>query len=429
MSHPSSPQSIAPPSKLQAFLFALSLAGYPLIAIFPVVFGVDTQIFTIPYRAAVLSLSLLALFFMVRSGTKLFVSKFWIAFAVFWLLYSARIAYEALFAQHDLGFAATDYVLITYGVTLIPAAIFAFPPNIWTLERARQLTFFMAVAGLIGNLATGWENIALEQAVRFNTEALNAVSVAALGSIAVLIGLSNIIADPQPTGRNVVYKTLIRTIYFLGIVLGLVTIYLSGSRGPLIATGISAMLLLWISSRENLRKAAILALIFIAITTAVLVYGETISSGALFTRLSSIATLEDQSDTTRLELWQDGTIQFLESPIVGSGLEEKNSQFYPHNIPLEAFMATGLIGGTCWLIMLVMALISALRLLKLPAQYSWIGVIFIHLSLMSLLAGSLWASASLTHLMLASMALYFASTRTASALALPPSPRRLRTFP
>src|SRR5258708_13008872 len=36
-------------------------------------------------------------------------------------------------------------------------------------------------------------------------------------------------------------------------------------------------------------------------------------------------------------------------------------------------------------------------------------------------AGSLWASASLTHLMLASMALYFASTRTASALALSPS--------
>src|SRR5260221_2725896 len=186
MSHPSSPQSIAPPSKLQAFLFALSLAGYPLIAIFPVVFGVDTQIFTIPYRAAVLSLSLLALFFMVRSGTKLFVSKFWIAFAVFWLLYSARIAYEALFAQHDLGFAATDYVLITYGVTLIPAAIFAFPPNIWTLESARQLTFFMAVARLGGPPSPGWGDIYLEQAVRFNTEALNAVSVAALGSIAVL---------------------------------------------------------------------------------------------------------------------------------------------------------------------------------------------------------------------------------------------------
>lgn len=422
--HITTPHTVAPSSKLQALLFALSLAGYPLIAIFPVVFGSDTQLFTIPYRATVLFLSLLATYFLLRAGARIFVSKFWIAFAIFWVLYTARIMYELLFAQNDLGFKAADYVLITYGVTLLPAIIFAFPPSIAMLERARQLTFFFAVSGLIGNLATGWENVASEQIVRFNTEALNAVSIAGLGSIAILIGLSNIIADPQPTGRKLLLKTLVRAVYFFGIALGLVTIYLSGSRGPLIATGISSSILLWTSSRENIRKTGILALIFSFMAVTVLMYGENITSGALFTRLNGIAALEDQSDTIRLSLWQDGVDQFLESPITGSGLEEKNAQFYPHNIPLEAFMATGLVGGTCWVIAMVIALASAVRLLALPAQFSWIGLIFIHLALVSLLAGSLWGSASLTHLMLASVALWTSSKQTAAASMVPRHPLR-----
>ena len=42
--------------------------------------------------------------------------------------------------------------------------------------------------------------------------------------------------------------------------------------------------------------------------------------------------------------------QFFESPVFGSFLEEKIFKEYPHNLLLESFMATGILGGLLFVI-------------------------------------------------------------------------------
>jgi O-antigen ligase len=393
-------------SPIQALLFALSLAGYPLIAILPTFFNIDTQRITIPYRAFVLFVSAVAIFILVRNRTKIFKSKFWFYFLTFWCLYGCRLFYELVLADNMLRFKPEEYLLFTFGITLLPAIVFAFPTNAATLKLARQLTFVIAVSALVGNLAVGWEAIFTSGFSRFNTEALNPVSFAVLGSLTILIGLTNILADPQPTGRSIILKNMIRTTYFMGIGLGLVVIFVSGSRGPLLATGACAAIMLGVSLRENIRNAVVVVPIAFIATIVMVIFGtEAITTGTLFARFRSFATLEDQSDTDRLDLWQGALSQFLESPMLGSGLEEQSFLYYPHNIPLEAFMATGIIGGICFSIILVWSLYRTFALLKLPAQYSWVAVIYLALAMMALFAGSIWGAGSLVHMMLAVMAM------------------------
>ena len=205
----------APYSTLQALVFALCLSGYPCIAIFPALFEVETRIFTIPYRAFVLGISLIVFFHFFKQGVRVFTGKyFWIPLLLFWAAYSFRLFYELVLIESPLGFEPEDYLLFTYGITLGPAIAFMFPAHNRTLNLARSLTFWLSVLALAGNMVVGWETIFLSDFSRFSSEALNAVSFAALGSVTVLISLTNLLADPQPTGRNVIAKNFVRAVYF-----------------------------------------------------------------------------------------------------------------------------------------------------------------------------------------------------------------------
>lgn len=177
-----------------------------------------------------------------------------------------------------------------------------------------------------------------------------------------------------------------RRLKILGIVLlivSLTALILSGSRSPFVALIVGYVVLHYSKTRKI--KGFVMA--FIIIVASVFLFedylrefndylvshdihsfGRVISS--LYGGLSSLV------EEDRNILFSRGWNMFLDSPLLGSGLllPEK---MYVHNIFVEQFMATGILGGLLFIIMNYIAIKKLFRLIRISPMYSVFAVLFI----------------------------------------------------
>jgi O-antigen ligase len=84
--------------------------------------------------------------------------------------------------------------------------------------------------------------------------------------------------------------------------------------------------------------------------------------------------------------------QFMENPIFGSGMAEQETGDYPHNLWIEAFMATGVVGGVAMLVVTLKALKACMLVIKTQRQGAWVGLIFLQYLVAGLFSGAIWGS-------------------------------------
>src|SRR5205807_9266535 len=72
--------------------------------------------------------------------------------------------------------------------------------------------------------------------------------------------------------------------------------------------------------------------------------------------------------------------------------------FYPHNVVVESFMATGVFGGIAFTLLLSATCFQAWRLLIYNPARAWLGVLFFHALVASLFSGALYLSYQLWYL-------------------------------
>ncbi|MDH3589548.1 MAG: hypothetical protein OEQ74_09105, partial [Gammaproteobacteria bacterium] len=103
----------------------------------------------------------------------------------------------------------------------------------------------------------------------------------------------------------------------------------------------------------------------------------------------------DLTASIRLSLMRTAWAEFLSSPLVGSGLEGHRVGFYPHNAIVEAFMATGIVGGIALLAVLASAGLSAWRLLTQQAGSGWTALLCIQYIVAAQFSGALWGAGAM----------------------------------
>ena len=64
---------------------------------------------------------------------------------------------------------------------------------------------------------------------------------------------------------------------------------------------------------------------------------------------------------------------------------------YPHNLVLEAFMATGIAGGIAYLVLICFMLLACFRLLSRSKGYEWLALIAIYYLVAAQFSGSHWS--------------------------------------
>jgi O-antigen ligase len=385
------------------WLFVLGIVGYPITASLTNIAGVDNQPFAVAFRAAYLAYSLALLWIAFKDNAPILKTSFWLLYFAFWGMYLLRILYDTVIEDVPTAFQKENYLIFSLGVTLIPSLAFARQIDVSTARVAfLRTTVFLAITQVLFLLGVQTELEGSLDFKRLQTETLNAISYGVLGAMSVALGGLGLILPPQVKSRELSSKA-VKVLFLASVALGASTIYLSGSRGPFLAASLCLMIIFLRALLRAGSKVGIAVFSVGAIISALLGLLPFLLDVdiPLFERLFRTFRREEVSDDSRFDLWRNGWQQFLEQPLFGSGLEEKTYVYYPHNLPLEAFMATGVFGGVIWLGLLLVGIRRAIQIVWLSLEFAWIGVLFILLMANSLFSGNFWNAGPVAYLLVA----------------------------
>jgi O-antigen ligase len=374
-------------------LWVLILAGYPLISTLPKILGIDHRLVSVSFRAVVLilSLGLLAVACLerrpVRTGLAL------IALGGFWALYLLRLLLDTVVAPIPLRMPAGEYWLWAVGACVFPMLAFLFLEGNALLWQARNWSLLAAGAATLGALATG----ALSQgipdaapAMRLGYATLNPISLGELGVTTMVLGLVSVRKAQRSSRRR-------RLVAACCIVAGFAAVIGAASRGPLVAmlavTGLYAM---GTVRRKRLSRALVAVCLALAAVWAAAPVAQDLLSTDLMARVRLLEHPEsDPSSAWRLENIPVAMADFFAHPFLGSSIEDVQSHFYPHNVVVEALMATGIAGGGALVFALVGAAGAAFRLLRQGGEGTWVALLFFQYLISANVSGSIITSVTL----------------------------------
>lgn len=361
-------------SNLISFVAVWGVAGFPLLAAITAALGVSNSLPSIATRAIVLLISISLLITRNNSNFAGTVRSPIVSFfMLFWTLYFGRITLETLFDASTLSQTPLTYWSFGLGASFLPMVALAFSRATVSGRRLYNLTLggaatALGLSMLNADTLAGLPGEAYETG-RLALDTLNPIALGQLGATVLLLVYWRIKTSPS---------NLFALVLILIGGLGLLGMILSGSRGPLVAFG-CAVLFLEVSSDRGRGVARIL--IGLTLLTSIyylgLLPGSETSGLRTLARFEEAFNMSDPAALMRLKSFGGAWAQFLENPILGSGLEERSTQFYPHNIFLEAFMATGALGGLALMAGIFLMIGRSYALIRQKHPLSWSAVLYI----------------------------------------------------
>lgn len=328
---------------------------------------------------------------------------------IFWIIYSARLLYDIQIAQVPFGFSKLEVYSFAFGGALNLTLAIIFCGKIINIERLiKAFKYVIIAANIIIILLLILKSAQLDLVTLFlrrsyfSTESediaiINPITIATNGALLSIISIVDIWFKDNSN------KTPNKAISSLLILVGILNLLLGGSRGPFIFFGIILLILfiikLYRTGFSTVFLLKILMIFFMIAGLFLYFFGDllTADSFAIFNRLSNIAESSDPSNASRFAQINSAWQQFLESPIIGDRFVERFTNFYPHNILLEALMATGIIGTTFFVYFLVISIFKSFKLTRFSNSNSLLklGVINLFFLLTCLTSGCLWNSLEL----------------------------------
>ncbi len=368
-------------------IYALQIAGYPLISPISIIFGLDNnRLIAIPFRVVLFFTSILVIFFAVRREK---VYKGFVLFPIilFWSLYLVRLISDTLLFPIPLSMEIHEYYSFIIGVSFIPMLAFLVRSDDVALRRAIMLSIHTASIALILIYFGLRKSVLFGEletiSYRLSIETLNPISMGYLGTSLSILGIFMLFTN---SGLKRIYFGFI-------VIVGLFVAGLAASKGPLISfiCAVTPFLLLKRNNGNRINMIAALAVIILISFYSYMFIQETLGFNVI-SRFIEIGS--DAGSTERLTLMQNAWEQFETSPIFGSGLEELENGIYPHNVVIESFMATGLLGGMVYCLLLIFSFIAAIRLIKERPEAGWVSMMYIQSLVGSMFSGSLMNGSS-----------------------------------
>ena len=361
-----------------------SVAGFPLLAALTTALGGNNTGLSVAGRGAVAVAALLLL-----SRVRIRPTPAILLFAAFWLAYGMRLAIGLHIQQEPLSRAPGIYWIWAIGACLLPALAMLSGFNANAVRRLLRPLLILSLITIALFLAVGGTGYIRSDGTvsdinRWNVGSLNPISMGHLGATACLLGLAVLTGAGQGRDR--------RILALLAIGGGGLIALLANSRGPMLA--LAAGFLLLALARSGHRRglgillAAIAAVAALVLSGHDLVYGE----GGILARFTAMTGGQDLSAQGRFTAFGGALAQFLGAPLFGDGIEERITGYYPHNVTLEAFMATGLTGGLPFLALTLAALRAAWQLARDGSPVAWVGLLAVQYIVAGQFSGAIYQS-------------------------------------
>ena len=399
---------------LYAALLALNLVGFSVVASLANSLGVLATPYAITMRAIVLGLSCALLVMAVmRNHTALSKSYFLLFFLLFWGVYLGRLFFDTSFRPSLLARDPEEYWIWAIGTCLTPALALLVKVKSEAFKIGYRLSLLFLIFSSFLIFLSGKTSYLSSSGIvhdigRFNTESLNPITIGHIGlTLTLLLGWLALLQ----TKTNFWKK---RILTFSGILLGLYLIISSASRGPIVTFFVVTFFYLLSVNLKKTWKPVVFFILLLTIGYALAVHFEKLGRFSAVSRIESAFSENDMAVVGRKTSYAGAWNQFLESPIVGDTLEERGTNFYPHNVILESFMATGVMGGIPFLIMLALGIVSSNKLLKLKSVNGWVGLIFIQYFTAAQFSGAIYNTTIMWTFMSATISCLYATKQDKS---------------
>lgn len=384
-----------------SMFYVLLLSGYVLISGLPYFFSVESIVFTIPFRAVVLCVSLLIIGynFYFKENFKFDRSDFF--YILFWIVYLVNVYLSFNNYQFSNYFKAKEaevYMRII-GVCFIPSlAILTIKPISINYKLIFKIVYAILFIILLLNILIGIEyNF---QGRSSGILATYSINFGHLGVTLVIMSVYNYLIN---SGTS----KWVDLVMLLGFLIGTYILYASGTRGPLISYVFVIGYILYIK-----RKFKFLAFLFFIIVIAVallifldLQYQQN-TGNSFFSRLTRMIVSGDSSG--RGQIYRDSINVFLQKPIFGGRFLFFDG-LYAHNLFLDLLMATGLFGTLIYFVFFKNCMQVILNLnekIKSNPEIIWIPLVLIQYFTFAFFSCGIFDTPEIWYLIAMTMVIY-----------------------
>ena len=379
VAHTSEPLRDAPrkarPTRVQLvaiLVLTFTFSGYQLTAGLTPFVAISNRPVSIALRAAVF---FAVLWILPKVRIHRSDIPFWICWALFCSIYTARLIFDQSYSSKLLRFGLIEYLSWAIGATFLPSIVSVFLDFRKNNLKIFSFIFHSSFVALFLNLyQTKFGSLSLDSG-RAASAILNPISFGQLG-LTVLIMSIWALRWRRWRVRSVI-----------GCFAGASGVFLSGSKGPILS--LCGVMFVYIAA--NRRKIARKVPAFGIGSVAVLGFLSTrnIDDIYIVRRISNGGF----GDSIRVQLLSDSFSLIVENPLLGGGFATK--VYYPHNILIEGFLVCGVVSG----IPLLICFWIALARIKVWAQVGrssfWIVLLFMQWFISSLVSGAIESSSVL----------------------------------
>jgi hypothetical protein len=387
-------------TKCLLWLILASAFYYPLSACAVVLFNLPSTVTNVMIRGlfALASVVLIIIYFLKKYRLKLTIPSVFLCF--FWMFYFSKIIFDI---QSGVYFSTySNLYVYTYiiGNILIPLttlilwgrdidcthlADYAF--YLFVLTSSTILITVVIVSG--GLDFSIFLNRTQLQVGADDNVILNPIMIGFHGEALIIIALYKILLD-----NNVKYGLLF---YPIVLLIGFTLILLGASRGPFVGVFLSIIVLLAYKYSQSKGKLVIIIkglLIVVSLFYLLkILIGDVISIDDfyMFQRLTQFQEegVGEEYRTIAIRwAWND----FLKNPIIGNHFVNSYDNFYPHNVFVELFMATGLVGFFLFLGFYHKVVIKYVLIVKTTKKDFFLLLIYTPIALLGFTSGSLFQS-------------------------------------
>ncbi|MDH7570893.1 MAG: hypothetical protein QHJ73_15045, partial [Armatimonadota bacterium] len=165
------------PSYPLAVLYALTIGGFPLVSILPLMFETGSRTFTLPYRIVVVLGCLVFLFVSVLRRRRFYTGPIFWAAMLQWTFLFLSMARSVWFTEVMPIQTAREWTLRAIGIAYIPALVAFQRPTVATLRLAAHFAFWLALVGTVAVAYFAiWVNPAFLYVGRIGTDVLDPIS-------------------------------------------------------------------------------------------------------------------------------------------------------------------------------------------------------------------------------------------------------------
>jgi O-antigen ligase len=374
-------------NKFSNFYVFAALVGFLLVSILPSLFGLSGTSFSIFYRIFILGSSLLIIFFSATNKNPKVIFKPFYLFLLFWALYACRLIYDLSIADGyiEYGKSNSEYFQLAFGVAFVPAIgiIYAdfnkldFDFILVWVYRVLFLVLLIAIVLRTGSTVTARSTGGLEIGVLLYGQ---------YGTTLCLLSLFMLMKN------SVTLKSIF---YIVGFIIGFITIFVSASRSPFLALIIATLMFIFIR-KGGVRTLFVSLILFCFFYFFFFDIAQLLNNYYPSSFLGRLLYAVNEGESGgRESLFAHGFNEFIDNPFFGNAMLLQtglNRGKYPHNLIIEAFMATGFLGGIIFTLWILKCVTSLKKIVSKNFNQSWIGLLFIQFLIFGMFSGSLFSS-------------------------------------